>query len=139
MALVVRARYKPQVNKTSLETTIAGFDPSGKGLLVLPAQIIAYDDTQYNPSVAIPGNPADEALISVIHEAPIEIDMTALAGKTATQVASILNAALDSWAATVRPALEPMAPVYRALRQVGMRPLPTSPVAAPAGVTLSTS
>lgn len=125
MALQIRSRYKPLVNRDPQQTLLENFDPAnGSGTLVLPVQIVVYDDATFNPTTAKPGDPADEAWLGVLAEDVIRLDVAALAGKTQAEITAAMTTALDDWAATVKPLTAGLAKLARAARSVGYRPLP---------------
>lgn len=125
MAIVFRARYQPEVNRSRLESLTAGLDPvKGNGLLVLTAQLVAYDDSRYDPNVAVPGKPDDEARLIVIEEAPVSVDLEGLSGQTPAQVQATLAQILDNWSASLQGIAPILLKVRRAAQLIGMRPLP---------------
>ena len=122
MAIKRAARIRPTANP--LQTIIEGFDPaSASGTLVLYGQIVAYDDTQYNPATAVPGRPDDEAWLDVLYEEPLKLDYGVLAQKTPTEALAIIRKALADWANSLKPATPGLAAVGRISRQIGMIPI----------------
>ena len=122
MAQVRGVRIRPTIDP--LQETVEGFDPaSASGTLVLYGQIVAYDDTQYNPATAVPGRPDDEAWLDVLYEAPLKFDLAALAGKTQDEVLTIIREALIDWATSVNPATQELATVRQISRQLGIIPM----------------
>ena len=83
MANVFRARWKPDINRSALESLIQGFDPATNGgTIVLHAQIVMYDDARYNPAVAVQGKPDDEVELSIMWEEPLMFDLATLAAQS---------------------------------------------------------
>lgn len=125
MAIVIRARFKPLVNRDPQQTMIERFDAAaGTGTVVLPVQIVAYDDATYNPATAVPGDPQQEAWLDVLYEDVVRLDLAALAGRTQAQVNAALAAALDGWSVSLKSAGPGVLKIWRAARQVGLRTIP---------------
>lgn len=125
MANVFRARWKPDLNRSALESLIQGFDPATNGgTIVLHAQIVMYDDARYNPAVAVQGKPDDEVELSIMWEEPLMFDLATLAAMTQPNVTAFLTKALDNWAQTIKPAGAGLVRIRRAMRNVGLRAIP---------------
>lgn len=120
MALVSGVRWKPDKGRTSLETTMANFDPQAEGgpvgAIPMIAQLIAYDDTKIgataNPSTGRvaykPGASAVEAEIVVLHEQVRWGELEAFATMTQAEIDVFWRTQLEDYRVWVTPAAVPL-------------------------------
>ena len=108
MAIKGACRWKPDIYKTSLETTVANLDPTATpptGSVVMTAQLVGYDDTKIgagNPYA--PGASGVEQFITVLYEEPITKELSAFEVMSQAQATAEWAAALDAFKTRVLPA-----------------------------------
>lgn len=101
------ARFKPDMYRSSLETTVAGLDPSAtppSGAVYMPVQLVAYDDQVVTGQNYVPGDPATEKNITILYEDTLQMALEAFDGKTQNQASAMWQEALESWRDAVAPA-----------------------------------
>lgn len=107
MAIKAAVRWKPDIGRTSLETTIQNFAPSSvppAGNIVRTAQLVGYDDTVVTGANYAAGDPQTERRLIVLYETPITLDLAGFASLTAAQARALWDSALTDFGTTVRPA-----------------------------------
>lgn len=108
-------RWKPDIGRTSLETTIADFDPQAdppSGRIVMIAQLVAYDSDDIGPSPKIPykpGKPEVEAELVILHEQVYGLELAEAAGMTQAEIDAHWAATLAGYKDWVTPAALPLA------------------------------
>jgi len=125
MALQIRSRFKPDINRSPHQTTIANADYEAvTGTIIRPVQIVAYDDTEYNAATAIPGDPTSERYLTIMEESTLQFDLSAATSATNAQVTAFLENALDAWALSIKPSGATILKIVNGSRKVGLRPIP---------------
>lgn len=107
MAIKGAARWKPDVYRTSLESTVIELDPAASppsGIVVMIAQLVVYDDTVVTPANYLAGDPATERNITVLFEQPVSKALGPFTAMTGAQALAEWDAALSTFAAWVQPA-----------------------------------
>lgn len=107
MAIQAAVRWKPDIYRSSLETTIQDFDPTATpptGQVVMTAQAVVFDNTVVTGANYKPGDPATERNIVVLYEEPITMELAAFDGLTEAQAKAAWDAALADFLARVTPA-----------------------------------
>lgn len=120
MPRVQRWRFKPDMNRSTLETLAQSVtaDEQGnpQGTLTLPIQIISWDTADLAPADYKPGDPATERFLTIVDEETVQVDAAVLGSQSGAQVRDTLNAAGDAWATgrkSLTPALERIFTVAR--------------------------
>ncbi len=124
MAMQDRARYKPDMQRSTLEALVANLDPTATpptGTVYLPVQVITYDDGDI-PAYR-PGDPEIEQYVTVLHEDTLSFALDGFGGLTAAGVLAQMEGRLDSWAATVKPAVPMLRRIIRAAKRTAPRAL----------------
>lgn len=127
MALQVRARFKSDSFRSSLESLVTGLNTSvtpPTAVVVIPAQIVVYDDVAVTAANYRPGDPTIEQFITVVYEDSLSFQLEGFAGMTAAQITTEFNTRLDAWSLSVKPALLPLAQVMYAARRLNPRVIP---------------
>ena len=127
MAFQTGVRFKPDTYKSQLEAIIMGFDPTSTpptGTRVFPVQIVAYNDARFNVANYDAGDPATEKRLRVLYTETIQVEIAPWATMTINQIEADLNARLDAWALSVKPALALLNKINTAIERVGLRPIP---------------
>jgi hypothetical protein len=127
MALAVRARYKPDAFRSSLESLVANLDATvtpPTATLALPVQVVVYDDTVVTAATYRPGDPAVEQYITVVIEETLSVALEGFAALTAAEATADFAARLDAWVLTVKPALPLLAKALYAARRLPPRAVP---------------
>jgi hypothetical protein len=124
MAIIDRARFKPDMNRSTLEAVIGGLRPDTtppSGMVYLPVQIVTWQDTDLPVASYRPGDPATEQHITTVIEDVLSMSLQGFNGMTAAQVDTDLAARLDAWATTVAPAVALARRVIRAAKRTAPR------------------
>lgn len=107
MAIRGAVRFKPDMYKSSLETTVANLNPAAApptGTVYMPVQLVAYDDTVVTAGNYKPGDPATEREITVLYEDTLSMELSAFNGITQAAATTLWTNALANWKALVTPA-----------------------------------
>lgn len=105
MAVKYAVRWKPDINRSSLETKIQNrdmsADPPNSGNRVRCLQLVAFDDSQVGVSgnAYVPGAPATEQFITIIDERVVTLGIAAFTGLTFAQSQALWDAERDAWIA----------------------------------------
>lgn len=125
MAVNIGWRTKPDIQRDPLQATLAGMDyAAGTGTVLMPVQLVSYNDTDVNVATAIPGDPASERYITILDEDVLQGDLAALGAMTAPQVAAFWKAAGDGWALARKPSVSALNRAIRPARRLGIQPIP---------------
>lgn len=125
MAVQVGWRCKPDVFRDPLQATLSGMDFAAvTGTVLMPIQLVSYNDADINVGTAMPGDPASERYITVLDEDVLQADLSALAGMTAPQVAAFWKSAGDAWALARKPSAAALNRAIRPARRLGIQPIP---------------
>ena len=125
MAIVQGWRMKPDINRDPLQSTLAGMDyATATGTVLMPIQLVSYNDADVNVATAIPGDPASERYITVLDEDVLQGDLATLGAMTAPQVAAYWKSAGDGWALARKPSAAALNRAIRPARRLGIQPIP---------------
>lgn len=100
-------RFKPDMYRSSLESTVGSLDPSATpptGTVFMVVQLAAWDDADFAGVTYTPGDPATESLLTILYEDTLSMELAAFAGKTEQQATAMWAAALANWKNYVAPA-----------------------------------
>jgi len=106
--------------RSTLEATVMGLEPAATpptGTVVMPAQLIAYDDTVVTPANYEAGNVDTERHITVLYEEPLTMDLAAFDGITQAAATALWTDALEQWKTRILPAAPNMLKAIRAARR----------------------
>jgi len=127
MAIKDMCRFKPDMNRSTLESLVSGLDTSvtpATGTVYLPVQIVSWDDSDLPAAAYRPGNPDIEQFVTVLYEDTIQVALQGFQGMSAAAVLADLEDRLDAWAVTVKPAIPMLRRVIRAAKRIAPRALP---------------
>ena len=106
MAIKAALRFKPDTYRSGMETLIEGFNPAtGTGTIILPVQVVMYDDTVVTGANYTPGDPASERNINVLYEDQLRFDIAALTAMTQANLSAFLTSQLNAWGQIVKPGM----------------------------------
>lgn len=118
MAVKAAFRYKPDTYRSGLETIVENFDPAaGTGTLVLPCQMVIYDDTKVTGANYVPGDPSSERNINVLYEDVIRLDIAATAALSQAAMQTAISDALAQWGNSVKPSATALGKIVLAAKR----------------------
>lgn len=107
MAIKGAVRFKPDMWKSTLESTVGGLDPAATpptGTVYMPVQLVAYDDAVVTGGNYSPGEPATEKNITVLYEDTLQLELAAFQGINQAAATALWTAALNNWKTWITPA-----------------------------------
>lgn len=125
MAVQQGWRFKPDTNRDPLQATNMGVNWTAvSGTVLMPIQLVSYNDADINVATAVPGDITSERYITVLDEDVLQGDLATLGAMTALQVAAFWKAAGDGWALARKPSLAALNRAIRPARRLGIQPIP---------------
>lgn len=119
MAIKGAVRFKPDVYRSSLETTVAGLNAAATpptGTVVMRVQLVAYDDTVVTGGNYSPGEPSTEKNLVILYEDTLQMELAAFNGLTQNQATTLWTNALSAWGNSVLPAAPNLVKAIRGAR-----------------------
>lgn len=119
MALKGAVRFKPDMYRSSLEATVLSLNPLASpptGTVVMPVQLVAYDDAVVTAGNYVPGDADTEKNITVLYETSLQMELAAFNGLTQPQATALWTNALATWKTWVTPAALNLLRATRAAR-----------------------
>jgi len=118
MAIHTAVRFKPDTLRSASQTMVEGFDPANiQGTVVMPVQLVAYDDASADWTKYAPGNLTYESLLTVLYEDVLRGDLNAANGATDAAILTYWTNALNAWAATLQPSVAALLRATRGARR----------------------
>ena len=125
MAIQQGWRFKSDIFRDPLQATNMGVNwTAGSGTVLMPIQLVSYNDADVNVATAVPGDIASERYITVLDEDVLQAELSVLDAMTAAQVAAFWKAAGDGWALARKPSLAALNRAIRPARRRGIQPIP---------------
>jgi len=111
MAIKGAIRWKPDVYRSSTNTTIAGLvlpaatsTDKPQGTIIMIAQAVTFDDIRFGPVNAYrPGHVESEIFVDVLFEQAIQKDISVFIGKSYAECEAIWDAELEAFKTWVTP------------------------------------
>jgi hypothetical protein len=94
------------------------------GTVLMPIQLVSYNDADINVTTIVQGDPASEKFITVLDEDVLQGDLAVLGAMTAIQVATFWQAAGNAWALARKPSAAALNRAIRPARRLGIQPMP---------------
>lgn len=99
MALTGGARWRPDPYRGTLSTTVQWRDKeAGDGLVIMTAELVAYDDSDFTaPGAYQPGAPETERKLIILDQQPVGKELLALAEMSQQEKDAEWEAALQAF------------------------------------------
>ena len=120
MAVRGAVRFKPDVYRSSLETTVSGLKPDAtppEGTVYMVAQLVAYDDTVVTGGNYVAGDPATERNITILYEETLGKELASFNALTQPQATAAWTTSLDQFRIRVEPAAANLLKAIRGARR----------------------